>query len=234
VKDSGKKIFYVLFPLLLVFLCFQLVPGKAKKKVERDPDKLSRPFIFNEGVLKIIIQPLGNISAARIQFIKKEVAAFYKCNELTVNKSLPLPATAWYAPRQRYIADSLLSFLRSVCKTEKTIILGLTDKDISTEKGTNPNYGIMGLGFCPGNACVVSTFRLHKKISAIGIQAENIFLDRLAKVCFHELGHNLGLPHCAAGDSCLMSDAGGTIVQVDKERKIFCGPCKKKVLAFLN
>jgi archaemetzincin len=41
--------------------------------------------------------------------------------------------------------------------------MGLTNKDISEEKGKVFDYGIMGLAYQPGKSCVVSPFRLSKK-----------------------------------------------------------------------
>lgn len=35
------------------------------------------------------------------------------------------------------------------------------EEDIATKKGSVDNYGIMGLGYQPGNACIVSAFRLR-------------------------------------------------------------------------
>lgn len=40
----------------------------------------------------------------------------------------------------------------------------MTNKNISTTKGKYYDWGVMGLGYCPGVSCVVSTYRLSKKI----------------------------------------------------------------------
>lgn len=76
------------------------------------------------------------------------------------------------------------------------------------------NYGVMGLGFMPGNACVISSFRLGDK--------KNLH-ERLYKVAIHELGHNNGLPHCKE-DSCYMMDAEGKM-KLDNEH-FFCNQCR--------
>jgi len=69
------------------------------------------------------------------------------------------------------------------------------------------------LGFEPGNACVVSTFRLPKmKLSR-----------QLSKLCLHELGHTQGLPHCK-NKTCFMRDAeGGNHLEEEID---FCESCK--------
>ena len=68
-----------------------------------------------------------------------------------------------------------------------------------------------------------------KEIAHKMADTEKLFRERIVKVCIHELGHNLGLPHCKADDKCLMNDANGTISQVDKECMYFCDSCKKKI-----
>ena len=48
---------------------------------------------------------------------------------------------------------------------------------------------------------------------------------RLAKVAVHEIEHTLGLPHCPTR-GCLMEDAEGKVVTVDRERN-FCAHCRQ-------
>jgi len=73
---------------------------------------------------------------------------------------------------------------------------------------------VMGLGFMPGNACVVSSFRLSKKKRA----------EQFYKVVLHELGHTQGLPHCAV-KTCFMRDAEGK--NPTDEETGFCNSCRK-------
>jgi archaemetzincin len=76
------------------------------------------------------------------------------------------------------------------------------------------DYGVMGLGFMPGKACVASNFRLRNK--------KNFF-----KVVIHELGHTTGLPHCP-DKTCYMRDAeGGDHTSLENG---FCGKCKKQLV----
>jgi archaemetzincin len=97
------------------------------------------------------------------------------------------------------------------------VSIGITHKDISATKDEYADWGVMGLGFCPGNACVVSTFRLSK--------AEK--QEQLFKVAIHELGHTQGLPHCEE-KTCFMRDAeGGNPTGEEKE---FCPHCKDYLL----
>ena len=143
----------------------------------------------------IVLQPLGDFSPARAQLVFKEIK---NINPNTfIRKPLLLPSIAYYPSRDRYRADSLIRYLSRFGSTD-TILVGLTDKDISTTKGQIRDWGVMGLGYCPGNACVISTYRLSKAD-----------LDsQFYKVVIHELGHTLGLPHCK-DTTCFMRDAEG-------------------------
>ncbi len=61
--------------------------------------------------------------------------------------------------------------------------------------------GIMGFGYLPGNACVISNYRLGKYP-----QTQIQLNEKLLKVALHELGHNFGLPHCP-DEQCIMIEA---------------------------
>ncbi|HWB27119.1 MAG TPA: hypothetical protein VG738_16695 [Chitinophagaceae bacterium] len=77
-----------------------------------------------------------------------------------IAKPVGLPQFAYYKPRNRYKADSLLKFLAAI-RGSSNFIAGITMSDISTRKGNINDYGVMGLGLQPGNECVVSLSRLR-------------------------------------------------------------------------
>ncbi|MEO6251760.1 MAG: matrixin family metalloprotease [Ferruginibacter sp.] len=186
--------FYFLFILLFFCSC------KNKEAVN--------PFAKNNIVIDI--QPFNGISDVQVQYVFKEIKKVYPYIE--IQKAIALPQLAWYAPRNRYRADSLIHFLsRQTIKGHVTI--GLTNKDISTTKNTIVDFGIMGLGFRPGNACVASSFRLSKTETNM----------QLFKLAIHELGHTQGLAHCPVS-TCFMRDAEGR--NPTNEEKEFCKKCK--------
>ena len=131
----------------------------------------------------------------------------------------------------RYRADSIIYIQKRNLPRDVDYLIGLTDKDISTTKKSNGktmlpaskynDWGIMGLGFCPGKSCVVSTFRLKHKNQKLHIQ-------RLKKVAVHEFGHNLGLPHCK-NKNCVMTDAVESIATIDKEKLSLCEKCRNEI-----
>lgn len=159
----------------------------------------------------IVIQPFGNFSNVEAKLVFKEIQ---KINpKVILKKNIPFPLKTYYKPRNRYRADSIISFLSSKIGKD-SVMIGLCEKDISTTKGKIKDWGIMGLGYRPGNACVVSSYRLSKKNKT----------EQFYKVALHELGHTEGLPHCK-NKTCLMRDAeGGNPLNEEKE---FCISCKK-------
>ena len=122
----------------------------------------------------------------------------------------------------------LLKYLKSIRPDSIDFMLGLTATDISTTKKDKlgrikqpkskyEDWGTFGLGYRPGSACVVSSYRLSKP---------NKTIERLQKVVVHELGHNLGLKHCTSKLNCVMDDAAETIRTVDAGHITLCDKCK--------
>lgn len=132
----------------------------------------------------------------------------------------------------RYRADSIIKFQRNEIDNNIDYVLGLTSKDISVTKRDDsgnikkPEYkyqdwGIMGLAYCPGESCVVSTFRIKHK-------NKTVYFDRLKKVVVHEFGHNLGLPHCP-NKKCVMTDAVESVKTIDNAELKLCDDCAGKI-----
>lgn len=163
----------------------------------------------------IDVQPFSDLP-------KKDVTAIYEqlrnyCPSISLKKPIDLPQTAYYTPRKRYRADSLINYLR-MRTTKGHVTMGLTSMDISHTKGKINDYGIMGLAYQPGSAGVVSSFRISKTNT----------LEQFCKLTLHELGHTQGLPHCKVSN-CLMRDAEGKN-HMDEEND-FCTSCKTRLTA---
>ncbi len=195
-----------LCPILLL-LFFSCNTGDKKKKETAKAISNSKQKIK----ITIDIQPFNDIEDEYVNYVFEHIKNVYPSVQL--RKKISLPITAFYNPRNRYRADSLIKYLKK--RTIKNhITIGLTSKDISTTKGIHQDWGVMGLGYCPGNACVVSTYRLSKI---------DLF-EQLYKVSIHELGHTQGLHHCEI-KYCIMRDAEGK--NIINEEKDFCPKCKK-------
>jgi archaemetzincin len=156
---------------------------------------------------RIYVLPLG--SGCTQAFIRETQAQIRKfIPGVEVRSKVALPAQAYYKPRGRYRADTLIHWMGRMAKTDE-VILGITTVDISASKDSFADFGLMGLGFRPGNAAVASNHRLRNK-------------SAFWKVAIHELGHTVGLPHCTV-KSCFMRDADGG--NPTAEETAFCPNC---------
>jgi archaemetzincin len=199
-----KVYFQIALFFLLVTITACNAPGVSSKDGNKTANKLTLGFLPYKGFDVI-----------------EEVERFYKCSVIIL-PATNLPATAFYIPRQRYKADSLLEFQKQLVNDSIRTVVGFTQKDISTSNKSIADWGVFGLGYCPGKACVISTYRLQKAFANT-----QQLKERLIKVVLHELGHNLGLPHCTYNKECLLTDAAGTMAQVDREKLWLCDHCKE-------
>lgn len=144
----------------------------------------------------IYLQPYDNFTQHEAKSlckdIKKGIKSVFACT-IDAVKVLPnkqLPQSAYYKPRNRYLANVLL---RDLPETANPIyIIGLTHKDISFKIHNSENYGIMGLTPLAKNKSIVSDYRVKGK-------------DFIA-VIVHEFGHGLyGATHCS-DKNCIMCD----------------------------
>ena len=144
--------------------------------------------------------------------------------ESTLNASfkvlpeIELPTSSFYSPRKRYIADNILVFLKDKKNASFKKIIGVTNKDISTSKDGKKNWGIMGLAYCPGEPCIISSFRVLPTI-----KNKKQLIDRMTVLALHELGHTFSLPHCE-NDNCIMVDAEGKMKL--GYTKTYCSACR--------
>ena len=181
---------------------------------------------------QIGIQPYGAIDNNMLNTIAETLKETYNVKIVVLDPKV-LPKSAFVnIKRPRYRADSLLKDLKKQRHDSIDFILGITSKDISTTKraanstikkpeSKYSDWGVFGLGYRPGKACVISTFRL-KHANA------KTYLDRIQKIAIHEIGHNLGLHHCPNA-KCVMQDAVETIKTVDSAGFELCEDCKSQI-----
>ncbi|OXA77590.1 archaemetzincin [Flavobacterium aquidurense] len=158
----------------------------------------------------IVLQPLGDFKSEQANKVLSEIRTVNP--NVVLRATIPFPDNTYYRPRNRYRADSIIKSLKNNIGKD-SVIVGLSHSDISTTKNGIKDWGVMGLGYRPGKACVVSDFRLSVKNNT----------EQFYKLVLHELGHTAGLPHCKV-KSCLMRDAKGGN-HLDEEHA-FCLNCK--------
>ena len=193
-----RKTFVTLTVGMIIILMSSCSSWKKTSSTEDDSDTLCT--CPPESYVHIDLQPFGDFTQKEANQLKEELEKHLVpiyLSEIEVLPKKDIPASCLYKPRNRYWAGNILGFLKQQNQGSDFVTIGLTHRDISTSIHGNYNYGIMGLSFRPGNACVVSTFRLKRK-------------DDLWKVRTHEFLHSRGLPHCKKDDlKCLMQDAHG-------------------------
>ncbi|WP_264532290.1 matrixin family metalloprotease [Flavobacterium sp. N502540] len=157
---------------------------------------------------------MGNFKAEQARNVHTKIKAINP--NVVLRENIPFPKNSFYKPRNRYRADSIIKTIKDNVGKD-SVIVGLSNSDISVTKGKIRDWGVMGLGYHPGKSCVVSDFRLSKRNKEI----------QFYKVVLHELGHTEGLAHCAT-KNCLMRDAEGKN-HLDEETD-FCFKCKKYLI----
>ena len=180
----------------------------------------------------IAIQTLSGFPSDIRDTVKQSIVDYYHFN-VVVYKDISIPKQFYTAIKSpRYRADSIIRFLKENKADSIDHIIGLTTKDICIIKygddgkikspaSKYTDWGIFGLGYRPGASCVVSIKRL-KHVS------RKKYIDRIKKVTLHELGHNLGLPHCD-NQHCFMRDAAETIKTIDQVELNLCDNCFSKI-----
>ena len=125
-----------------------------------------------------------------------------------IDAPVPLPASAYVPARGQYRAESLHALLRGYARH----VLGITHRDLYAGD-LNFVFGIAS----PGGACLISTARLTAGAD------ESLFRARLAKEAVHELGHTLGLEHCA-DPGCVMFFSN-RLADTDRKGDAYCSRC---------
>ena len=191
-----------------IFLFSNCQSDSSKTTKKKNDDEISKT-VFNK---KIILLPLGKINNATVKNIFDSLQQIFP--DVILMKKELMPAIAYTgALRKRYRADTLIHWMNRRAK-ENEVYLGITSVDISSTKNEVSDFGIMGLGFRPGNACIASDFRVKIK--------SNFF-----KIAIHELGHTAGLKHCPE-KTCFMRDAESH--DPTGEEKEFCKRCKNYLI----
>ncbi len=186
---------------------------------------LSLPTLAVAQPPKIIyIQPLLPApSPDVIEAVRDGLLAFYPV-QVRQLPAIPMPQSAWHAPRARWDADVLLPWLVQRLPADGAKILGLTQDDIFTHDAKLGLWGVLGLGTMDGKSNVISTFRAKRGVDVAQL------LVRIAKVAVHEVGHNFGLDHCEQTRTCLMSSAQHRVKSIDAEVDL-CPACRAQLRA---
>lgn len=201
---------------MLLFACTQ---NKSETLIEDISQKADE--LCTDPTCRILIQPYGTFPE-RWSNLAADKLVQYICENSWINitnvEILPpcaLNDSLLNSTKSRYRANKILDAQLKSKKEYTDVIIGLTDKDISTSVHGRKDWGILGLAYIRKSVCVVSTYRI-----------QNVEKD-LGKVVFHEFNHAfLGIPHCPNNDpTCIMKDCNGKADFAHKTE--LCDSCKK-------
>ena len=97
--------------------------------------------------VSIIIQPFVGIPKPAVDFVASKLKEIY-AGGVIVNNAIPLPQNAMNHSKSRYRADLLIKYLGTIARSDQ-VIIGLTNKDISTTKGNISDWGSSALDTPP-------------------------------------------------------------------------------------
>ncbi|ABM80476.1 archaemetzincin [Hyperthermus butylicus] len=142
-----------------------------------------------------------------------------------VEQELEPPPSAYDPVRRQYLSDAILELAAILHeKLRGDALLVVAGFDAYTP-GLNFVFGQALLG---RGVAVVYTARLHPEFYGEPPN-EALYRRRLLKEALHELGHALGLEHCAT-PGCVMNFSN-SIWGVDKKKPMYCRRCTVKLAA---
>ena len=121
--------------------------------------------------------------------------------------------------RKQYHSTQILAELLENQPADTDKIVGLTDVDIYIPILTF----LFGEAQLCGKGALVSTYRLHNSFYGLP-KDDSLFYERTLKEVIHELGHTLGLVHCANFE-CIMHSSTA-IEDTDLKKAMYCLDCK--------
>jgi archaemetzincin len=177
-------------------------------------------------VHELIVVPLGDVDRFWLEAAAGCASDIMRMQPLLA-PPLPVPQSAHDINRRQYLSTALLESLLPIGRASAARVLGVTEADLFIPILTFL-FGQAQLG---GRLALVSLARIRPEFYRFPPDQALTHL-RLRKEIRHELGHTLGLVHCA-DTRCAMS-LSNSIVQVDAKDDSLCGACLRLAQARLN
>jgi archaemetzincin len=169
----------------------------------------------------IYIRPIGAVDGDVIDWLKNDIGRFLGL-EVREMANMAVSPSCLEKGRNQYNSTKILGEITRQVPLDAAKVLGVIDRDISIPILTYV-FGEAQLG---GVCALVSLTRLRQEFYGLEPNRQ-IFLERLRKESFHELGHTFGLSHCSAA-ACVMR-LSSTVFDVDRKGSLYCRDCYEVV-----
>ena len=171
--------------------------------------------------MRIVLAPLQTIDAGPLDFLRSRLGGAFGC-PVELRPSLTVPARAFDSRRRQYLSSLLLEELESSSPAPADRVLGVIDADLYAP-GLNFVFGQAAMG---KGVAVISLARLKQDYYGLPSD-EALFWDRALKEAVHEIGHTLGLGHCA-NRRCVMHFSN-SLPDTDFKQAAFCSNCRPRL-----
>lgn len=167
----------------------------------------------------IVLVPVGQVKKSILVSLSDRLAAAFG-QRIAISGSNVSPEAMWDPRRKQYLADTLVGAIGRIHRGR--IKLGIIDADIFAP----------GMNFVFGEAdrsrrsAVISLARLRQDYYGLPAN-EHLLQNRVAKEAIHELGHILGLAHCA-NSACVMHFSNA-LADTDVKGDQFCLRCSHRL-----
>lgn len=191
----------------------------------------TKHVVPNEEENIIYLKPIGKFDALQlkqIELVRQYLQIFFqletKVLENVSNDIIPNHARRiGDVGQEQFLAGYILDdVLKEENPNKRIALMAITEKDLYPKPEWN--Y-VFGLASYRDKVAVSSIHRLQDK--TLKGADFNLCLDRLLKICSHEIGHMFGLHHCIDAD-CVMNGTN-SLVETDEHTLRLCSNCQRKL-----
>ncbi|MEG1023061.1 archaemetzincin family Zn-dependent metalloprotease [Flavobacterium plurextorum] len=175
----------------------------------------------------IYLKPIGQFNSSQlkqIELVRQYLQIFFqletKVLENASNDIIPNHARRiGDVGQEQFLAGYILTdVLKEESPDKRIALMAITEKDLYPKPEWN--Y-VFGLASYRDKIAVSSIYRMQKEADF------NLCLDRLLKICSHEIGHMFGLHHCIEVN-CVMNGTN-SMVETDRHSIRLCSLCQRKL-----
>ena len=161
------------------------------------------------------ILPIGDVDREVLEMLKRKLA--FLPFKITILDKVAVPKEEYNRDRGQFRADP---FLDLVEEHPGDRVLGVTEVDLYSKGRNNRNLNfVFGQAQILGKAAVISLYQLRGE--------REVYHQRALKEAVHELGHTMGLRHCA--DKTCVMHFSDSLADTDLKEAAFCETCLGKL-----